>query len=403
MRTRVFTAVIIMCLAVGFGWYVAAQDGSSNGVEAFIPGQVLTAEQLNNSFGALLGALTSATPSSIAQVNCNAGETIEQALQTALPGTTIQVTGTCNETITITTNRLTLDGQGTAVLNGGGGGEAGLTFSGVITIDGAQGVTITGITVTNGAADGITGRRGAAFTVRDTVAENNADDGIQVGEFATAELINCTTQHNGGHGIVVTFNSSALFRGANESSNNTRHGIFVFGSSFAHFIEGNIQANNNGDTGILIATGASAFTSAEITTNGNVRFGMTLAIGGSLQTSGGSISAANNNINGLQVGNGATLTIFPGTTVTLENNAGAGLNIVGSSRALSLPGSTLAIEGNNVGVSVNDSSAALNGATIMDNGTDATLVFGARVTLSSSSIGTLTCDGTELIQGAICP
>ena len=48
--------------------------------------------------------------------------------------------------MTITTDRLTLDGAGSAVLNGGGPTE----FEGVVTLDGAQGVTLMGFTIRNG-------------------------------------------------------------------------------------------------------------------------------------------------------------------------------------------------------------------------------------------------------------
>ena len=167
MRTRVVAAVLIIGLAVGLGWYVLAQDASSPGVQTFVPGQVLTAAQLNTSFGALLGALTGATSPSIVQVHCETGDTIARALQMALPGTTLQVTGTCKETVTMTTNRLTLDGQGTAIIDGGGGAAP------VVTIDRAQGVTMAGVTVQNGYI-GMLGRRDADVTVRRTTAQGKA-------------------------------------------------------------------------------------------------------------------------------------------------------------------------------------------------------------------------------------
>ncbi len=92
------------------------------------------------------------------KVNCDKGGTITKALENAKRGDTIQVTGTCKERVTITTDRLTLDGQGSAILDGGGGFKANAVFERVITIDGARGVTITGFTVQHG-PDGITCKR----------------------------------------------------------------------------------------------------------------------------------------------------------------------------------------------------------------------------------------------------
>ena len=58
--------------------------------------------------------------SKVKTVNCNSGETIAKVLDKAEPGDTIRVTGTCFERVTITTDRITLDGQGSATLDGAG-------------------------------------------------------------------------------------------------------------------------------------------------------------------------------------------------------------------------------------------------------------------------------------------
>ena len=110
--------------------------------------------------------------SAVKKVKCDKGQTLTEALRKAKPGDTLQVTGTCHERVTITTDRLTLDGGGSAVLDGGGGGPT--EFEGVVTIDGAHGVTLTGFTIQNGPGEGILGVRGAAFAVQDTTVQNNA-------------------------------------------------------------------------------------------------------------------------------------------------------------------------------------------------------------------------------------
>src|SRR5215470_15481780 len=69
-------------------------------------------------------------------VNCSRGETIAKALEKAQPGDTIRITGTCFERVTVTTDRITLDGQGATTLDGVGipTGE----LEGVVMIDGAR-------------------------------------------------------------------------------------------------------------------------------------------------------------------------------------------------------------------------------------------------------------------------
>jgi hypothetical protein len=74
---------------------------------------------------AFLGLAVFAAPgpalAAIINVDCSRGETITRTLTAAVPGDTIRVTGTCRERITITTDRLTIDGQGRTILDGGGG------------------------------------------------------------------------------------------------------------------------------------------------------------------------------------------------------------------------------------------------------------------------------------------
>src|SRR5262245_9234140 len=73
------------------------------------------------------------------RVHCEKGQSLAKALETARPGDTLLLSGTCLERVTITTDRITLDGQSSAIIDGGGGGPA--EFSGVVTIKGASGVT----------------------------------------------------------------------------------------------------------------------------------------------------------------------------------------------------------------------------------------------------------------------
>ena len=86
-------------------------------------------------------------------VNCDRGKNLAEVLAKANPGDTIRVTGTCFERVSIQTDRITLDGQGAATLDGGGGPAS--EFDGVVIIDGASGITIQGFTVQNGPGEAI--------------------------------------------------------------------------------------------------------------------------------------------------------------------------------------------------------------------------------------------------------
>src|SRR4030095_6325305 len=172
------------------------------------------------------------------RVNCNAGQKIEQALERARPGTTIFVTGTCRERVTITTDRITLDGRGSAILDGRSNnpgtadGQPNPEFDGVVIIDGVTGVILTGLTVQNGPGNGILGRRGAAFTVRSTAVQDNTVTCILVSDNSALELTDSTIQRNNAAGIDVLNNSTVILKGViNITNGHELGGVNVFGSS----------------------------------------------------------------------------------------------------------------------------------------------------------------------------
>ena len=69
-------------------------------------------------------AMASSALGSTHHVNCDVpGQTITKALKTAQPGDTIRVRGTCKETVTITTDRLTLHGMDNATIQARVGGH----------------------------------------------------------------------------------------------------------------------------------------------------------------------------------------------------------------------------------------------------------------------------------------
>src|SRR5262244_3044068 len=109
----------------------------------------------------LLAGTLSAAPN-VKNVDCRT-HSLGEVIAKADPGDTLQVTGTCRERVVVTTDRLTIDGQGTAVIDGGGpsGGE----LSATVLIDGARGVTLRGLTIRNGPT-AVSGQANSAFKVQ---------------------------------------------------------------------------------------------------------------------------------------------------------------------------------------------------------------------------------------------
>jgi hypothetical protein len=133
-------------------------------------------------FAGLMVALAVPVQAATHTVNCHAGQTIAKALTAAIPGDTVRVRGTGEETVRITQDDILLDGRGTAVLDGQGASQA------VLTIDGARRVTIKGLTVRKGFR-GLLVRSGAAVRLHGVTAVENTEDGIHLDEGATARLI----------------------------------------------------------------------------------------------------------------------------------------------------------------------------------------------------------------------
>jgi hypothetical protein len=355
--------------------------------------------------------------STVKKVECDKGQALTEALKQAKPGDTLQVTGTCQERVTITTDRLTLDGGGSAVLDGGGGGPT--EFEGVVTIDGARGVTLTGFTIQHGPGEGILGQHGAAFTVQQTTVQNNAASGIAVADGSTADLTDCTI-HGNGFGIDVFTSSSAILRGSVTSSHNTGNGAEVNGQSILEIRGAQVQMNDNGGIGLVAGSGQVAifgFAAAQgstLTANGNggwgiIIFGSQFTILGSDFGSGANvITAANNGADGILVSAGVIASPFGTGKFVLENNVAAGLNLIEGARAVITGG--LSVQNNATGV-LADGAGTLtlvsippNPSAIQNNGTDVDLKFGTRATFDGVTIGSITCDATVLSRGTtVCP
>ena len=357
------------------------------------------------------------------RVNCDAGQTIAHALRRARPGTTIVVRGTCRERVTVTTDRITLDGRDGAILDGrsnhpheSAGIQPDPQFDGVVIIDGAVGVTLTGFTIQNGPGNGILGRRTAAFAVLNSAVQDNTVTGIVVSDNSTAEISDSTIQRNNSVGIDVFNNSSVILKGA--ISINTEHefgGVNVFGSSTMEMRGAQVDASNNTGAGVVVGINSQlsifAFTASQgstLTANANGGTGI-LLIGGSLEIfgSGPNIITATNNPAGIFVAGGIVVSSSGAGQFVVENN-NVGLHFGQAGGAVLVGG--LTVRNNGTGVLADGAgpltfiSIPPNPSTFTANGTDVDLRFGTRATFGGVTIGTVICDKTVLTRGStLCP
>jgi hypothetical protein len=365
MRTKLIASVVAISIALGIGWYVVAQEMFPFGpLPLFSPNTVLTANQLNemvkriNTIIEFINNDRANVPQEIV-VHCPT-DSLTTAINKANNGDTIKISGTCTERVTIFKDGLTLDGQGSAILDGGGGFTPPPTLTGfsegVITILGARGVVIKGLTVQHG-PDGISGNQGASFTVQNVTAQHNADDGIQVSQNSTAQMIDCTAEDNGSDGFVAANASHAIFFGTIISTGNADDGIHIAATSSGTITAGAIvQAHTNGlsatfgsntfdggvtGDGIRVTSASQLFVSSNshVEAIGNKDNGIavtrtsTFSAFGAPEIGPVAVTSEGNGRDGVQVGDVAFFTVG-GTQATLivRNNAARGLNVFGGSR-----------------------------------------------------------------------
>lgn len=352
-------------------------------------------------------------------VNCDQpGRALAHIIETARPGDTIEISGTCNERIRITEGPLTIDGGGVAVLDGASVPPADTEFNGLITVDGAQGVTIRGLSLQNGPGEGVLGLRGAGFVLEDVLIQGHFR-GVLLSE-SSAELAGVTiiggrvgVQAAAGSSVIITgsvdisltqdeafslLGASAELRGGflNVHDNLGMFNVIVVAGSTLSILgfetsgDGQISVASNQGPGIVLANGELEIggvtpSTPVVETSGNAGPGIVLTAGGKILNAAGwgRIVAMNNPV-GIDASTGSVIWVNGGLEVS--GNFVAGLSASDSAVSLSPGINPVSITGNGPG-----------------GASDVVLSFGARSTINTGvTIGSaLSCDATVLSQGAI--
>ena len=257
----------------------------------------------------------------VVNVDCDTAPpgSLNQAVNSANPFTTIFVTGTCREPFNVNfraaLSNIVLDGQNLATIVGQT--PAGALSNIAVALFGAREITIKRFTIDgNGTSDGIGVNRGATAVIDSNIIKNTARDGIFVSRLGFAVIINNTIQDGEGEGIEVTENSAARIGHSSFDDATTRpntiqriagSGISVFRSSNARIVGNTISGN--GRDGVRVFKGSHAdIASNNISGNG-----------------GDGISVSENS--GVNLGSavGAVPPIFTQPNSTTELNSGFGI------------------------------------------------------------------------------
>lgn len=297
-------------------------------------------------------------------VDCSRGHSISDALQQgdSRKPMVLTVRGTCNESVSIVRDDVTLQGdpQSGATVNGPG------TSLPTISVNSNRTV-IDGLTVTGG-AHGILVQGISGMLIRNCHIQNNATNGIYL-RFGHARIVNNTIRYAGRHGValeegslaslnnnVIQYNtvagvhleqSSTVGAGANTISSNGSNGIELHTNSQGQFTGNTITGNGTrpateagSRNGIHVrfsratildgnsitnnaASGVGAYV-AEVeikntTIAGNVLTGLSATLGSSVNVIGSTISG--NGATGVSANLGVTM-IIEGTTIQYNNGHG---------------------------------------------------------------------------------
>lgn len=353
-------------------------------------------------------------------VDCDRGQKVSKAIKRARwrsfnRENIFRIRGVCNERISIPYDNVTLDGQGSAVIDGDTNTLEASEQAAVILIDSARKVTITGLTVKGASRNGILGKRGAVFTVRNTTVQDSAEDGIVATLNSNITVIDSTVERSGDDGISVTQVSSVFFEGTIVTTGNADDGIVIADSSTADIRKAVIQTNKNGDAGIIAGDDAVLFTGAgdqigKVFANNNGQDGILLFNAVTLEaTGGGQISAIGNGRSGIRlIGNSVIVSARGNSVFAMESNP-IGIHFDVQSGAFIVGG--LNVVGNNIGLladganTVSIISIPPNPSKIIGNSEiDVDLRFGTRSTINGAEIGSIRCDNTVLSRGStVCP
>jgi hypothetical protein len=307
-----------------------------------------------------IGALipfAQAEPSRTIPVNCNLPaphlvpgaprNPLARAIDNARPGDTLLVRGTCTEAVTIRRGPLTIDGAGTAVISGATVEMEGTEFSGMITVDGAQGITLRGLDIRESPAEGILAVRGAGVVIEDVSLVAN-HTGIRLSQ-SNLEFRDSHVHDSHGTALMAISGSTVVFIGHAELSGSGNAGLFL---------EGNAMGEIRGSQLLVEDNSLGVITSLH----------STLAVLELDSAEGAALLARNNASIGLQFGQGMLMVAGEGrpvANVLIESSGNGGPGIVsvaGSQIASPFGAAQFVIENNPVGmVLLSDASVEIRG------------------------------------------
>ena len=327
-------------------------------------------------------------------VDCNAGESLADAVQTPATRLDVSFSGSCFEDVSIERGNLTLTG------------EFGAEIQGAVDVDSEGGtVVMQSVYINNSPSTGLIVHSRSNLEAANLHVNGSTEGGISLVN-ATLECADCSVNNNGVDGLLMLLGSRALLGGNLEFNNNGFEGIEVSDSSSLRTAAdpqslGAAGASNNIDTSGNSASGILAYGSSAILLGDNTHLNVDQNTDGVIIATGatahfiGTVSATNNGVGVGAIGG----SIFLGSTVTAtDNNIGVFVNGAGKVRG---SGSAIATD-NNFGIFMR--SSFLDLPSIVSSNSASLAVFledGAIIRAANAQVtGFVLCDGTEVLSSS---
>lgn len=335
------------------------------------------------------GPPTPIAPSLTVQVDCDAGETLADALAERADELTVEFSGSCAEEVVIRRDRTRIVGvaPGAEIV---GNPSPVAPFGGGITVQGASNVTLADFTI-RGARRGITVLDGGVARLERLTVRDNVRDGVFI-QGARAWIESLTILDNGGDGVAAWDSSSVIFAfdATTVIRRSGRAGVLASGSSdVSGFVTSRVESDD-APFGIALQLGASS-QNLGLAASGNT-FGVFALLEASYSDT---VDLRNNESFGVLVSDGAMVDLRG----SIEDNGFVG--IWGEYDATVTFSGT--ISGHSLGIRLDGTEAFVSNATVNDF---VELLFGTRVDFAggNSFTGGVSCDGTVLVRGDVaCP
>lgn len=311
------------------------------------------------------------TDSHLASLLGGPPDPLNRALQRARAGDTLLISGNCRESVTITTGPLTLRGMDGGTISGSRFEPEHSEFDGLVTIDGARGVKISGLEIRDSRAEGVLLINGAAARIENSAIKGN-QTGIRLSQ-STLTIADSEVHDQEGSGISAISGSSLVMIGDIDIRNNLGAGLFLEGNTIAELRGARVHIDEN-ILGVVISLHS------------------TLAVL-ELESSVGSVLTARNNAAiGIQLGQGVLMVAGEGhpvasSLIKSSNNGGPGLVAVAGSQVLSPFGAASFVFNNNpVGMVLmtNSSTEIRGGLQVQENAGPGIVATGAGVIMLRS-------------------